>query len=447
MKNVTKLFLAAGLFIAAAGFVFTSCTKEGPAGAAGTDGKDAAETCKQCHAAAVVDRIATQFELSKHSWGTAAFEEAGNPGCDPCHTQLGFLYVVNNSIPSSFTFNSGTGKWVNDYSAVYSASIGEISCFTCHSKLHTTYGTADLALATTAPVSMTMLGGAQTIDLTQDSSRSNLCVKCHQPRPLTCGNDPAGRLLNYDSIKANPALVMYDSTTGAKNKYLKPSYRMHVHYGAVGAVFAGKGGIEYSGTESYTSSPHTTLASCQDCHMSEPMYGMAGGHSFYMRNGKESELTSSTTFNFSGCNVTGCHAVSPLDASSSKFKDTRAAIKLLLDALAAKINAAGGGTDILHRDKSSTNLWWGVTTNGYDGYLNIYDPSSNAAGYWRNPYPANSWTQVQKDANAALPKFPSLTFLQTGAMINFQFCLREYSLGIHNTQYVKALLKNTADMM
>jgi hypothetical protein len=30
-----------------------------------------------------------------------------------------------------------------------------------------------------------------------------------------------------------------------------------------------------------------------------------------------------------------------------------------------------------------------------------------------------------------------------GAIINFQLCLREYSLGIHNTKYTMALLNNT----
>jgi len=30
-----------------------------------------------------------------------------------------------------------------------------------------------------------------------------------------------------------------------------------------------------------------------------------------------------------------------------------------------------------------------------------------------------------------------------GALINFQFCLREYSLGVHNYQYSNAILENT----
>jgi hypothetical protein len=453
MKNLQKFFSTAGLMIAAACLILASCTKEGPQGATGpagkdgTDGKDASETCKQCHAKAVVDAIATEFELSKHSWGEAAFEEAGNPSCGPCHEQKAFVYVCTNNTPSEFTFNATTGKWVNSYSSNDANAIGEISCFTCHTSLHTTYGMADLALTTVAPVSMTMWGGAKTINLTQGDGQSNLCVKCHQPRPLTCGNDPAGRLLNYDSVLNKPAAMMWDSTTGAKNTMLKPSYRMHVHYGAVGAVYAGMGGIEYPGTVSYTNSPHTTLATCQDCHMAQPMFGIAGGHAFNMRNAKESALGSSTTWNFAGCNVEGCHLASPLDAKSAKWTTTRTEIQGLLNTLATKINACGGGNDILHADATSANLWAGVTAGNYDGYLNIYDPSSNTGGYWRNPYPAGSWSADQKALNLSKPKFPSLTMLQTGALINFQFCLREYSLGIHNTQYVRALLTNTADMM
>lgn len=440
MKKITRLFLAAGLFVAATGFIFTSCTKEGPQGAAGTngkDGKDAAATCTQCHAKDVVDKIATEFELAKHNWGTVAFEEAGNTGCTPCHTQKAFIYMCTNNVPS--TFSLVNGKWVNNYVTDDADAIGAITCFTCHSSLHTTYGTADLAFTTTAPVDMTMWAGTKTINITQDSGVSNLCIKCHQPRPLTCGNDPTNRIMPYDTL-AMPGRyhdLMYDSTTGAHNRYAKPSYRMHVHYGAIGAVFAGMGGVEFPGTVAYGNSKHTSVATCPDCHMAEPMTGMAGGHAFNVRNAKESALSSSTTWNFNGCNKTGCHADEPQSATAAKFVNARTEIKGLLDALATAINAVGGGHDILHKDASSTNLWWGISTGNYDGYLDIYTPGTNDAGYWRDPYSNNA-------TNLTKPKFPSLTFAMTGAIINFQLCLREYSLGIHNTDYVRALLTNSA---
>jgi hypothetical protein len=446
MKKLNKMMIVAGMMIAAVMLMFTACTKEGPqgpagpAGADGTNGKDVNETCKLCHAKAVVDEIAVQFEMSKHNWGAAAFEEAGNASCGPCHEQKALIYVVENNTPSTFTFNTTTGKWVNDYTSNPANAIGEISCYTCHSQLHTTYGAADLALTTTAPVSMTMWGGAKTIDLPADGGSSNLCAKCHQPRPMTCAYDPATRLLNYDSIKNFPTLLQYDSTAGAKNKGVRPSYRLHVHYGVVSAVVAGQGGIEFSGSRTYSNSKHTTDASCSDCHMTTPMYGVAGGHSFNMRNAIESALSSSTTWNFAGCNTTGCHIDSPITKDAAAWKDTRAEVKTLLDALAAKINACGGGHDILHKDATSANLWAGVTTNNYDGYLDIYSAGTNDGAYWRDP--ANT-----SATNMAKPKFPKLLNVQVGAIINFQFCLREYSLGIHNTKYVKALLTNTVEAL
>jgi hypothetical protein len=288
---------------------------------------------------------------------------------------------------------------------------------------------------------MTMRGGAKTINLAADNGSSNLCVKCHQPRPMICGNDPAGRLLNYDSLVIAPNIVMYDSTAGATNIYVRPSYRMHIHYGAVGAVVAGTGAIEYAGSLSYSNSAHTTLASCSDCHMADPMTGVAGGHSFNVRNGIHTALGSSTSWNFNGCNVEGCHLSSPLDASSAKFKDTRTSVKALLDELATKINEVGSGHDILHKESDPTlNLWAGVSTGNYDGYMDIYDASANPDGYWRNPYNTSA-------TNMAKPKFPSLLNKHLGAIINFQFCLREYSLGIHNAPYVKALLTNTIEQL
>ena len=431
MRKLTLFTFAAGILISAAIIVHSGCTKEGPSG---TDGKDANETCKLCHTATVVDKVAAEFDMSKHATGVVAEEETGVAGCAPCHESEGFKYVCTNNIPSTFTLNATTGKYVNDYSATTGTSYGSISCFTCHSSLHTTYGYSDVSsLTTTAAVDMTMWGGAKTINLTQDDGKSNLCIKCHQPRPMavSAGN---GRVLNYDSLHIAPLTVFWDSTSGVTAKYIKPSFRMHVHYGAVGAIVAGIGGVEFPGTLSYTSSDHATKASCQDCHMA-PMSNdaVAGGHTYRAKG------------NFTGCNVAGCHADSPLDASSPKFVNARTATKGLLDQLAAKINACGAGTDILHID--AANLWADGTTNHYDGYLDIFDPSSNPSGYWRNPSPASTWSPADKAANLAKPKFPSLLNVQVGSLINFQMCLREFSQGVHNNSYSTALLTNSIGAM
>jgi len=166
------------------------------------------------------------------------------------------------------------------------------------------------------------------------------------------------------------------------------------------------------------------------------MSGKAGGHTFFAKG------------NFNSCNTTGCHSSAITSSSTTFWKTTRDEIQELLNTLAAKINSVGAGTDILHtQSDTEENLWAGLTTGNYDGYLNIYDPSSNPGGEWKNPAPAKSWTQTQKDTNNALPTFPSLKNVVMGSMINFQMCLREYSLGIHNYKYSKALLTNSIEAL
>lgn len=438
MKNLFKLLS----LLTISGFMLASCEGPqgvtGPAGKDGIDGVDANETCKECHNPTVVEAKATEFEFSKHSYGEAAFEEAGNTGCTPCHTSDAFKYVCANNTPATFALNAATGKYSNNYAVPATDALGEINCTTCHSSLHTSYTSEDWKpFTTTAAVSMTMWKGEKEINLTQDGSSSNLCIKCHQPRPLTTSTSTSnGDVVDYVGLATAPSTIFYNNTIGnaAPNKVI-PSYRTHVHYGTVGAVYAGKGGVEFTGTQAYGNSVHTTVASCADCHTST-ITGRAGGHTFTAKG------------NFTSCNTTGCHST-PITSSSTTFwKTTRDEIKLLLDNLAAKINAVGGGTDILHSESDAeANLWADLTTGKYDGYLNIYDPSTNPNGAWRNPAPSNSWTTAQKATNTALPLFPSLSNGVMGAIINFQMCLREYSLGIHNYKYSKAILTNSIETL
>jgi hypothetical protein len=422
--------LLTALSVGAIMFFSSSC--EGPAGPAG---EDANETCKQCHNPEVVDLTITQYELSKHSRGEAAFEETGNATCAPCHETSGFKFVCAKSTPATFTLNTTTNKYVNNYVGNDTAAFGEFKCSTCHKNIHKAYDTTDFyPLTTIAAVPMTMWAGTKTIDLKQDGGKGNLCVKCHQPRPLTTSSSLSdGNVVDYASLVANPTAVYYDSAVGNKapNK-LVPGYRTHVHYGGVGAIYAGIGGIEFSGSLSYSSSKHTTIASCEDCHMAD-ISGGAGGHTFMAKG------------NFKGCNVSGCHSDSPLSSTSVKVSDTKKAIQTLLETMASKLKS--GGVEILHKDATISNLWLGLTKNNYDGYLDIYDPSTNPTGVFQNPAASSSWTTDQKNTNKALPKFTSLTNVQLGALINFQLCLREYSLGMHNTNYSKALLTNTIDAL
>ncbi len=452
MKNLIKLIS----FVFVAVSLLTSC--EGPMGPAGKDGADglagvdANETCKLCHNSTTVDLISVQYQFSKHKYGEAAFEESGSTGCSPCHTQEAFRYVVKNNTPVAFTLAGGV--YSNPYSASAGNTYGEFGCVTCHSSLHTTFAGTDFApLTSVAAVPLTMWGGTKTVNLTHDGGKSNLCVKCHQPRPFvrTFGDK---NVVDYAALanSANATLTFFDGnapTSTANVNTIRPGYRTHTHYGTAGAMFAGVGGVEF-GT-GYTNSWHTANATCQDCHMA-PITGRAGGHTFVAKG------------NFNGCNVTGCHSATPITSATTTayWKATRDATKLKLDQLAAKLTI--GGVDILNRNPTSSegsylivdgkpvlagvNLWAGITTNKYDGYLNIYDPATNPLGstfnasMFQNPNPSTSWTVAQTAYNLTLPKI-TLTNAQMGAIINFQLVLRDYSLGIHNTKYTTTLLTNT----
>lgn len=445
-RKISLLIFAMGMLVA--GSQLTSCTKEGPAGkdgingtngqngADGADGADGTASCIQCHTKDGIELVATQYELSKHSYGEAAFEEAGNTSCGPCHLSESFKYVVENNVPATFSLNASTGKYVNDYSVAADAAYGEITCSTCHNQIHSTYAEGDLALTTVAAVPLTMWGGTKVADVKADGGRSNLCIKCHQPRPFTQALVD-GNVLDYNALVSNPNGMVFDPTASSGNK-LRPAYRTHTHYGTAGSIYAGVGGVEFTGPASYSNSIHTNIASCQDCHMAS-MQGKSGGHTFFAAG------------NFNGCNVEGCHT--DVNASSSAYwTEPRATIKGLLDQLAAALNI--NGVEILNRNPDSEhNLWYANTTNRYDGYLNVYDPLTNPAGVdnnptgiFQNPAPSNSWSQAQKDFNQTLPKI-SISNAQMGALINFQLCLRDYSLGIHNFKYTKALLTNSIDVL
>ena len=384
LKNFNLLLFFAFFIL----FVAQSCVKQGPMGLTGANGKDGAngvdanETCKMCHNPTKVDLIAEQFTLSKHEYGEAAFGEAGTVGCDPCHTQEGFKYVVKNNVSTVFTLDATTGKYVNPYSTIASAAYGPLTCGTCHSSIHNTYNSSDLpSLTTVAAVPMTMWGGAKTMDLKADGGTSNLCVKCHQPRPFT--NALTGNVLDYAALASNPAGIVFDGNPTGKTNIIKPSYRTHTHYGTVGAVYAGMGGVEFPGALPYTSSQHTTVASCANCHMGakggeSDLVGRAGGHTF------------NAVGNFTTCNATGCHTTAITASNTTYWVNPRNEIKTLLTALATKLTV--NGVEIMNRNgDSATNLWYGITAQNYDGYLNVYDPITNPTA---QTYNASSFKYV-----------------------------------------------------
>jgi hypothetical protein len=428
----------------------------GPQGPAGSGGMPV--NCLQCHdhnpatmsqtgIAAKINNAVKEIAYSKHDEGAElAISEGGSTGCAPCHSHEGMHSVVDNNVVPTYTYNSGTGKYSFAYNATAASTSGlttmpsKIGCFTCHKG-----AAADsMALYTTAPVPMTMYampGATKTINLTQHDSESNLCVKCHQPRPLNLNTNPGnGGSVDYADLAANPANLFFNSASSS-NK-LVPAYRTHNHYGAIGGVFAGQAGVQFPGALPYTNtSTHPNQASCQTCHMATPS-GTNGGHSFFVSSWDETGTTK--TMNYKGCVASGCHTSTTSVTTATTNAQT--ATEGLLNTLADKLRTPGG-TEFMHKNPDpTTNIFAHVTAAGYDGYFDIYDPVNNPAGHIKNPS-TTGMTAAQITQNNTLDPLGDLLNVQMGAIINFQLSVREYSKGVHNPAYSAALLNNTIDAL
>ena len=249
MKKITNLILVAVMFVAAAGFIFTSCTKEGPQGASGAngtngkDGKDglSALTCQECHnfSDTIVAKI-FQYNASRHATGSTLTEASRN-ACAPCHSSQGFAEV------------NATGQF-NTVAGIPDAA--PINCRTCH-QIHKTYTNADWSLATTAPFRM-RYDSTVTVDFTPNGGSGNLCGRCHQARA------------------ASPALTNPSSTTDSINI---TSNRWGPHHGPQANMIAGKGAYNDAG---FRTSPHSTNVLCIGCHGQNAQGNLVGGHSLIM---------------------------------------------------------------------------------------------------------------------------------------------------------------------
>jgi hypothetical protein len=363
---------------------------EGPMGPAGAGGEDINETCKKCHnhETSLTSKFA-QISHSKHVSGTAWFEGTRN-SCAPCHIKEGFLDVVKN--------NPANNKYIASASVDF-GNPSPIGCGTCHN-IHHNYDSTDFELTFTGPVNL-LIDTTKNITVNLGTGNtSQLCIKCHQPRIVKQMDFAGAPTTSYSGIS---------------------NYRWGTHYGTVGAIFAGKGAFQIAGSLAYENSHHTAQAECSTCHMAA-QNGLSGGHTFYAKNEETGVI------NTNGCKT--CHTNSTTLATNISSVQTE--IKNLLYQLGAKLDLLGTSGGILEKD----------TYGDYTGYVDIYDPSSNADAKYKTTS-TSSLTDAQKTVNNSLAAFPAINNKQAAAIANFQLVIREKSLGIHNYTYTKALLTNT----
>jgi hypothetical protein len=390
-----KLFLLSGATTLLLGVaLLTGCEGPmGPAGADGQNGKDgtdgtdgvnAGTTCVECHndKGIIVDHKA-QVAYSMHIAGTT-IEEAGRNGCAPCHSSQGFRDVLLHNPPLS-AYNTST---------LVSSPVQIGDCYTCHN-VHENGDSTDWAF--TGGGSFHMLIDSANLVINRGEI-NNLCSRCHQPR------------------KPSPMPNM----TALSDPMNITSYRYGPHYGAQGAMAAGKGGILLAGSETYAEAdnPHKD-ASCADCHMikSGPF---VGGHTWNMAD----EVSGAD--NIAACKQ--CHTTTGTDFD---FNGKQTEIEDLLAQLGTSLDT--------YLEKED-----GV----YTGYLDIYDPNSNPNGRYQAKVSA-SWTQEQKDANALLPllKDAGFTNLHGAAFIDFMLVTKDNSMGAHNPTYIHAILQNAIESL
>lgn len=296
-KNISIITLLGGFALLITGtIILSSC--EGPAGPPGLDGEDgedgqdANETCIICHNAEVVLLAKQQQALSSHHL-TGGNYGRNHTDCAPCHTHQGFIEVL------------ATGE-VETANTI--ADPAPINCRTCH-LIHTNYDETDWDLVTTSAVDLQF--GDATVDL---GDSDNLCVNCHQSRPV----DPL-------------------PVAGGENVSITSS-RYGPHHGPQANNLWGVGGYEFAGSMSYPdpgSHAHAN-AGCSMCHMAEVPYGgvTAGGHTFNM------------TYEYHGHaedNINGCVVCHP-SLEDFDYNDLQTEVESLLDQILA-IMVANGWAD------------------------------------------------------------------------------------------------------
>jgi hypothetical protein len=363
---------ATAIFLSGAVMTIVGC--EGPAGPKGDIGDQGAGVlalegfapdikCGTCHTPGqdtthFVAGRKYQWAQSKHAKGGDS--ERNSASCSGCHTTEGFVQRMNGQAVTDQYIPSPPG------------------CFACHSP----HARGDFSLRKATPVTIgSNIAGVP--DATFDYGAGNLCVQCHQTRPMT------------PKMDANAPGDSIAITTS----------RWYSHYGIQGQMLMGDGGFKfpgytYTGNGSHTGSTTVKQEGCPTCHMAEQVYppnlgtGKGGGHT--MNIGFEGE-GAGESFVLTGCKQSGCHASS---ITSPDYKGVQTAVQANLDTLFTLLAA---------RDWIDT-----VSTSANYGLVKLVGGK-----------------RVIKPA------------VKAGALYNYFFVEHDLSEGVHNSTYALDLLRSS----
>ena len=289
---------------------------KGDTGPAGPAGEMAELTCMECHNdTTIISSKHFAWETSLHGSGTAAEYAGGRSGCANCHSGGVFKEMIAAG-QTPATFEGGE------------AGITHQDCRTCH-QIHTSYTSADWALATTDPVAVFAYEG-----VTYDGGEGNLCANCHLPRTQIAEADADG-MINVSSTHWGP------------------------HHGPQAAVLlglAGAGEVEGKPGSHYSMAENT----CVTCHLGE-----SADHTF------EPDVAA----------CQGCHeGIEDFDFSGLQTEMTEK-LATLMGALEANglLDEEGEPVVGLHPANQAQALWNYIMLAHEDKSLGVHNPGYSRA--------------------------------------------------------------------
>jgi len=311
--------------------------------------------CEQCHDDPPHHYYGTQWYASSHAVTTTIPSGAGRDQCVKCHTAIGFITSVSNTLSTNTTFASTNTLY------------GAIGCQTCHEPHGMTTPTNDSHLLRI--VTSATFGDGTVIT---NGGEGNLCMNCHHSRD----GDAVTNIVNYK-------LGLY---TWAGGSSFGP------HDGVQGDMIEGINAITYG--QSIPSSAHrvSVTNSCVGCHMqtiatTDPGYLLSGGHSFEMSynvvtNGVTNKIDQVGVCNQCHGGITTFNFPVQDYANTGTILGVQTEVQILLNELSALLpNSKGIIAGVAQTSLSATTNWttaqlnaaynWQFVNN--DGSLGVHN--------------------------------------------------------------------------
>jgi len=415
----------------------------GPTGADGTNGTNGVNgttSCETCHSVAHKQPIADAFKLSGHDAGIpingvltkhvyGGYYKGTNNGnttfsdgslnsdrafCSQCHSQEGYVDNAKYGKPNSTGYNNVTS----------------ISCEGCHGTTHrsfnfTTDGNDFGLKQITATTQKTFPQFTLNASPTGGKSTSNTCVTCHQIRPDANGYYKRP-VIESAEVDGNGAVVINNTTGGLMYRFWSKrmlakampgypagttNYKAYANTG-IGAhespnadIWMGITGVDIEGSTTHLpaakSAAHYKSNSCVTCHQDTPKAGSVTTGSHTLAISYQSCAT---------CHTSAANAETMVTTFHAEYDKSLNDLRLALSAKTAYFTTSSSGS------------------------IGIKFPTLPAVTGSTDP---TVWFVTRED-------FP-LKYAQ--AYWNFKMLNGDFSKGVHNPLYVRALFKNSIEAL